>query len=50
MEQFYRRLASGRSKGEAWVETQREMIRAGLPPHFWAPFVLYGDPGPLGER
>ena len=49
MEQFYRRLASGKTKGDAWVETQRDMIRAGLPPHFWAPFVLYGDPGALGE-
>jgi CHAT domain-containing protein len=47
MEQFYRRLAAGKTKGEAGIETQREMIREGLPPHLWAPFVLYGDPGAL---
>jgi CHAT domain-containing protein len=47
MKQFYGRLASGKTKGEAWIETQREMIRQGLAPHLWAPFVLYGDPDTL---
>jgi CHAT domain-containing protein/Tfp pilus assembly protein PilF len=47
MDGFYRRMAAGKTKGEAWIETQREMIREGLAPHFWAPFVLYGDPGRL---
>ena len=50
MGKFYKKLASGMTKGDAWLMTQREMIDAGLAPHFWAPFVLYGDPGPLGER
>jgi CHAT domain-containing protein len=51
MEQFYRRLAKGNTtKGEAWIGTQREMIRNGVPPHFWVPFVLYGDPGPLAPQ
>ena len=47
MEQFYGRLAAGKTKGNAWIETQREMIRQGFAPHVWAPFVLYGDPGAL---
>jgi hypothetical protein len=50
MERFYRKLAGGMAKGEAWLTTQRELIDEGVAPHFWAPFVLYGDPGPLGER
>jgi CHAT domain-containing protein len=46
MDRFYRRLATGRAtKGDAWIETQREMIHEGLSPHVWAPFILYGDPG-----
>jgi len=47
MVRFYRKLAAGRTKGQAWLETQRQMIGEGVAPHYWAPFVLYGDPGPL---
>jgi len=50
MVRFYSKLAGGKTKGDAWIETQREMIAEGVSPHFWAPFVLYGDPGPLGEK
>ena len=50
MARFYKKLGVGMAKGEAWLLAQRELIAAGVAPHFWAPFVLYGDPGPLGER
>jgi CHAT domain-containing protein/Tfp pilus assembly protein PilF len=50
MVKFYSKLAAGKTKGDAWLETQRDLIRQGVAPHFWAPFVLYGDPGPLAGR
>ena len=50
MSRFYGKLAAGKTKGDAWIETQRDLIRAGVAAHFWAPFVLYGDPGPLNEK
>jgi CHAT domain-containing protein/tetratricopeptide (TPR) repeat protein len=50
MTRFYTKLASGKKKGEAWIETQRELIHEGVAPYFWAPFVLYGDPGPITLR
>ena len=50
MEQFCRRLASGKTEGDAWIERKREMIRAGLAPNLWASLSSTGDPGPLGER
>lgn len=50
MVRFYFNLSARKTKGDAWIETQRDLIRQGVSPHFWAPFVMYGDPGPLGER
>jgi hypothetical protein len=50
MVKFYSKLAAGQTKGDAWIETQRELIRGGVAPHLWAPFVLYGDPGPLAGK
>ena len=47
---FYRGLlGQGRTRSTALAEAKRAMI--GDPhssPYFWAPFVLIGDPGPLG--
>lgn len=47
LQRFHTKLVAGRSKGDAWLETQSDMIGEGIASHFWAPFVLYGDPGPL---
>ncbi len=49
MGRFYRQLAAGKTKGQAWIETQRQLIKEKVPPHFWAPFTLYGDPGGLAQ-
>jgi CHAT domain-containing protein/tetratricopeptide (TPR) repeat protein len=50
MRRFYEKLAARRTKGDAWLDTQHDLIREGVPAHFWAPFVLFGDPGPLEEK
>ncbi len=47
MRRSYGKLATGKTKGDAWLETQRDLIREDVAPHFLAPFVLYGDPGLL---
>ena len=46
MEAFYRHLAFGESKADALRSAKLDLLRAdpGLPPHFWAPFVLIGEP------
>ena len=55
MENFYRKLAGGWTKGEALQSAQRQ-IAGGQPtdegisfahPYFWASFCLVGDPGTL---
>lgn len=45
---FYRNLFERKlTKSEALRAAQGEMLDRGIDPYFWAPFVLYGDPGPL---
>ncbi len=46
MEAFYRHLALGESKADALRSAKLDLLRAdpGLAPHFWAPFVLIGEP------
>jgi CHAT domain-containing protein len=45
MTQFYRHLKDGqRSKAAALRQAQLELIRTGVHPYFWAPFVLVGQP------
>lgn len=40
---FYRRLAAGRTAGQALAEARRERIEAGAPAAAWASLVLLGD-------
>ena len=44
MAEFYARLGKGESKGEALRGAQRELIREGVKPYYWASFELVGDP------
>ncbi len=46
MEAFYRHLAGSESKADALRSAKLDLLRAdpGLAPHFWAPFVLIGEP------
>jgi CHAT domain-containing protein/tetratricopeptide (TPR) repeat protein len=37
------------TKAEALRQAQLEMVHQSVDPYYWAPFVLYGDGGPLGE-
>jgi CHAT domain-containing protein/tetratricopeptide (TPR) repeat protein len=47
---FYRNLFEKKmTKSEALRQAQLEMVHQGVDPYYWAPFVLYGDGGPLGE-
>ncbi|MCP3978637.1 MAG: CHAT domain-containing protein [bacterium] len=52
MEAFYRELATGRSIPAALRHAKLGFIRSEVPalrrPYRWAPFVLIGDPGPVG--
>ncbi|MDR5728550.1 MAG: CHAT domain-containing tetratricopeptide repeat protein [Terriglobia bacterium] len=41
---FYARLGKGESKGEALRDAQRELIKEGVKPYYWASFELVGDP------
>jgi tetratricopeptide (TPR) repeat protein/CHAT domain-containing protein len=47
MKAYYLRLTGGEGKAEALRRVQSEMKMKGEPQHYWAPFVLYGDPEPL---
>jgi len=38
------RLGKGESKGEALRDAQRELIKEGVKPYYWASFELVGDP------
>jgi CHAT domain-containing protein/Tfp pilus assembly protein PilF len=50
MTAFYRNLfEKGMTKGEALRQAQLEMAGRGMHMYYWAAFVLYGDPGKLGE-
>jgi CHAT domain-containing protein/Tfp pilus assembly protein PilF len=50
MVSFYRNLfEKGMTKSEALRQAQLEMARQGVDEYYWAPFVLYGDGGPLGQ-
>ena len=50
MVSFYRNLfEKGMTKSEALREAQLEMARQGVDAYYWAPFVLYGDGGVLGQ-
>ena len=45
---FYRNLFEKTlTKSEALRQAQIAMADQGVAPYYWAPFVLYGDPGPL---
>lgn len=44
MAEFYDRLGKGESKGEALRDAQRELIKEGVKPYYWASFELVGDP------
>jgi len=44
MAEFYARLGKGESKGEALRDAQRELIKEGIKPYYWASFELVGDP------
>lgn len=44
VESFYRRLADGRSVGDALREAQLQSLRAGRPAVEWAAFTIVGDP------
>jgi CHAT domain-containing protein/tetratricopeptide (TPR) repeat protein len=47
---FYRNLFEKKmTKSEALRQAQLGMVYQGADPYYWAPFVLYGDGGPLGE-
>jgi CHAT domain-containing protein len=43
MVSMYRRLRAGRPASEALGDAQREAIRRGAAPLYWAPFVLIGQ-------
>ena len=44
MAEFYARLGKGESKAEALRDAQRELIKEGVKPYYWASFELVGDP------
>ena len=44
MAEFYAHLGKGESKGEALRDAQRELIKEGVKPYYWASFELVGDP------
>ncbi len=44
MAAFYARLGKGEAKGEALRDAQRQLIKEGLQPYYWASFQLVGDP------
>ena len=44
MAEFYARLGKGESKGEALRDAQRQLIKEGVKPYYWASFELVGDP------
>ena len=47
---FYHNLFDRKlTKAESLRQAQLDMIHQGLDPYYWAPFVLYGDGGVLGE-
>lgn len=43
MAAFYRNLSKGESKGDALRDAQRELLRAGYSPYYWASFELVGN-------
>ena len=47
---FYRNLFErGMTKAEALRQAQLALEKNGVDEYYWAPFVLYGDGGPLGK-
>jgi CHAT domain-containing protein len=44
MAEFYAHLGKGESKGAALRDAQRELIKEGVKPYYWASFELVGDP------
>ena len=44
MAAFYRNLSKGESKSDALRDAQRELLRQGYSPFYWASFELVGDP------
>ncbi len=43
MTDMYRRLQAGKPAADALREARLEMLRAGKPPIYWAPFILIGE-------
>jgi CHAT domain-containing protein len=51
MANFYARLAHEEAKSTSLREAELDLINSGLPPYYWAPFELVGDPsGTLPAR
>lgn len=50
MTNFYARLAHEEAKSTSLRKAELDLINSGLPPYYWAPFELVGDPsGTLSE-
>jgi CHAT domain-containing protein len=50
MVSFYKNLFEKKmTKAEALRQAQIDMSDRGVDPYYWAPFVLYGDPGPIRD-
>ncbi|MCL5773948.1 MAG: tetratricopeptide repeat protein [Firmicutes bacterium] len=49
MQDFYKRLKQGKSKGAALQEAQKDMLKNSeySHPYYWAPFLLIGDGGDI---
>jgi CHAT domain-containing protein len=41
---FYDHLGHHEEKAESLRQAQLEMLKSGVPPYYWAAFVLAGDP------
>jgi CHAT domain-containing protein len=47
---FYRNLIEKKmTKSESLRQAQVAMAQEGVDPYYWAPFVMYGDWGPLAQ-
>src|SRR5208282_5320496 len=46
---FYRNLLRAEGRSASLRKAQLGMLAHGFEPYYWAPFILSGDPGPLGK-
>jgi CHAT domain-containing protein len=49
MADYYDALSNGDGHAESLRQVKLRQIQIGTDPYFWASFVAYGDPGPLGK-